>query len=202
MATKIGCFICTGCQIGQSVDIDALTTVAGEYNPLVCETSEAFCQEGGLKVIEEAITANELDGVVLAACSVRDQVQTFQFNGAIIDRVNLREGMAWTHKHGDEDTTMLAEDMIRMSFGKMQFCDLPAAETVEVHNRVMVIGGGVAGMSAALQAASRPTSATTRSPIGGGEFVRLAAPSTGRPLQKAAAGPNARARRLLSICRR
>jgi quinone-modifying oxidoreductase, subunit QmoB len=85
---------------------------------------------------------------------VRDQVQTFQFNGAIIDRVNLREGMAWTHEHGDEDTTMLAEDMIRMSFGKMQFCDLPTVETVDVHNRVMVIGGGVAGMSAALNAAN------------------------------------------------
>ncbi len=151
MAEKVGCFVCTGCKIGESVDVDQLLSIAGECSAAVAKSHEALCQPEGLALIKSEIEAGDLDAAILAACSGRDHVQTFaELPRVVVDRANLREGVAWTHEPGDEDTQMLAEDVIRMAFGRMKFTALPEPERVEVNNRVMVIGGGVTGMSAAL----------------------------------------------------
>ncbi len=153
MAEKIGCFVCTGCKIGESMDTDQVLSVAKECNAAVAESHPALCQPEGLELIEKAIADNGLDAVVLAACSQRDHVATFKLPDVFVHRANLREGVAWSQPPGEEDTQMLAEDLIRMSFGKMKFVSRPEPEKVDIHNRVLVIGGGVTGMSAALNAA-------------------------------------------------
>jgi quinone-modifying oxidoreductase subunit QmoB len=154
MSEKVGCFVCTGCKIGEAVDSEQLLSIAGEFSAPVAKVHEALCQPEGLELIKAEIASNELDGIIVAACSQRDHVATFDFPEVVVHRANLREGMAWVQEPGEEDTQMLAEDILRMGFGKMKFMALPVAEAVEVNNKVMVIGGGVSGMSAALHAAS------------------------------------------------
>ncbi|MBW1872508.1 MAG: hydrogenase iron-sulfur subunit [Deltaproteobacteria bacterium] len=153
MAERVGCFVCTGCQIGESIEVDKLLEVAtGEKEAIVAKSNEALCTAAGIDLIKSEIDSNNLDAVVVAACSGRDHTDTFTLENVYVERANLREGVAWTHQPSDEDTQMLAEDVVRMSIGKLKFVDAPKAEAIEVHNRVLVIGGGVAGMSAALNA--------------------------------------------------
>jgi quinone-modifying oxidoreductase subunit QmoB len=153
MAEKTGCFVCTGCQIGEAMDTDQLLSIANECKAVVAKSHPALCQPEGLELINTEIKSAGLDGVIVAACSQRDHVAAFTLPEVMVHRASLREGVAWTQPAGEEDTQMLAEDVIRMSFGKMRYSSLPKPEPVEVHNRVLVIGGGVTGMSAALNAA-------------------------------------------------
>jgi quinone-modifying oxidoreductase subunit QmoB len=123
----------------------------------VAASHEALCQSAGRALIQQAIDEQHLDAVVVAACTGRDMVQAFTFPGVLVDRANLREGVAWSHAAGDEDTQMLAEDVIRMALGKLRFASVPTPRPVEMQDRVLVIGGGVAGLSAALQASAAGT---------------------------------------------
>jgi quinone-modifying oxidoreductase subunit QmoB len=154
MAEKRGCFICSGCGIGEAVEVDKLVEVAEEKQANVVKVHPALCQQEGLDLIQTDIEAQGLEAVCVAACSGRDQTTAFgTLKGVYVDRASLREGVAWSHETGDEDTQMLAEDVVRMSLGRMRYSSLPKPEAVEVQNRVMVVGGGVSGMSAALNAA-------------------------------------------------
>ncbi|MCP4198085.1 MAG: hydrogenase iron-sulfur subunit [Proteobacteria bacterium] len=154
MAEKRGCFICSGCGIGEAVEVDKLVEAAEEMRANVVKVHPALCRQEGLDLIQSDIESEGLEAVCVAACSGRDQTGAFgTLSGVYVDRANLREGVVWSHEPGDEDTQMLAEDVVRMSLGRMKYSSLPKAEQVEVQNRVMVIGGGVSGMSAALSAA-------------------------------------------------
>jgi len=153
MAEKIGCFVCTGCGIGEAVDSEKLLQIAREEKEaVVAKGHSALCRAEGMEILKSEIEANELDAVVVGACSGRHLTGLFDFENVYTERANLREGVAWTHEPGDEDTQMLAEDVVRISMGKCKFATRPEGETVEVNNRILVIGGGVAGLSAALNA--------------------------------------------------
>src|SRR5690606_21587112 len=93
--------------------------------------------------------------VVIAGCSSRVKYEEFRLGpGVITERVNLREQVAWTHKPEDEDTQMLAEDMMRMALTKAKLTELPEPWQVEnLSKDVLVVGGGIAGMTAAVEAA-------------------------------------------------
>jgi quinone-modifying oxidoreductase subunit QmoB len=72
----------------------------------------------------------------------------------VFDRVNLREHVAWCHKPKDEDTQMLAEDYLRMGIVKAQKSEPLEPVTEEVSKAILVVGGGVAGITAALESAA------------------------------------------------
>ncbi len=153
MAEKIGCFVCSGCGIADAVDVDTLVAIAqGEKKAATAMCHEALCQKEGLELMRKEIESHGLDGVVVAACSGRDKSNEFDFENVYVDRANLREGVAWTHEPGHEDTQMLAEDLVRMAMGRSKFASRPKGEPVQPNNRVLVIGGGMAGLSAALYA--------------------------------------------------
>ena len=146
MAEKIGCFVCTGCGIGQSVDTNKLLQIAiEEKQASVARSHTALCQKEGLTLIQSEIKANGLEAIAVGACSGRDHTNTFSFPDIYVDRANLREGVAWTQESGTEDTQMLAEDVIRMSIGRSKFALCPKAQPAQVQNRLLVIGGGVSG---------------------------------------------------------
>ncbi|MBD3402398.1 heterodisulfide reductase subunit A, partial [candidate division GN15 bacterium] len=122
METKIGVYICKGCDIGSSIDVDKLVEVAtGEYNVPVCKTHDAYCSPEGVETIRKDIEAEGLNRVVVAACSQRAFPELFSFGDQILtERANIREYGAWAHEPNDEDTQMLAEDYVRMGIVKMQ----------------------------------------------------------------------------------
>jgi len=150
---KLAVYVCKGCDIGASLDIDALKDVAtSELEVELCREHECLCGAGGRELIRQDV----LEGVnapVVAACSPRLMIDAFTFDGCRTERVNLREHVVWSHEPNDEDTQMLAEDYLRMGVARARKAELPEPFHEEVDQTILVVGGGVSGMSAALGAA-------------------------------------------------
>ena len=127
MDTKIGGYICKGCDIAKSVDLDKLAEVAtDETAAALCKTHDILCSQGGVDRIKADIEGEGLNRVVVAACSQRVFPELFDFGGEVLtDRANLREQVAWAHTPNDEDTQMLAEDHIRMGVSRVATVEPP-----------------------------------------------------------------------------
>jgi len=167
MDKKYGVYICKGCGIGEALDVEALCEVPEEEG-LPVKTHDFLCSQAGVDFLKEEIEAGT-NTLVLAACSRRVNHDVFRFDGCIVERVNLREGVTWSHPRSDfpalteeekedEDNfdrvQMMAEDYIKMGMARVEKVDLPEPYKLETFtNNILVIGGGVTGMSAALDAA-------------------------------------------------
>jgi len=168
MDKKYGVYICTGCGIGDALDIEALKGVAEEEGHPV-QTHPMFCGKEGAELIKKDTEENGINSMVIAACSRRVMWDVFQFPGCIVDRVNLREGVVWSHPRSEfpaltEDqkddgvhfdrVQMMAEDYLKMGMARVEKSTLPEPYEVENFNRrILVIGGGTTGLTAALDAA-------------------------------------------------
>ena len=168
MDKKYGVYICTGCGIGESLDIDAIKDVVEEEG-LTCKTHEVLCSADGVDFLKKEI-ADGVNTLVLGACSRRVNFDVFRFDGCIVDRVNLREGVVWCHPRSefpalteeekeDEDkfdrVQMMAEDYVKMGMARVEKVKLPEPYQVESFTRkILVLGGGMTGMAAALDAAA------------------------------------------------
>ncbi|MDY6911324.1 MAG: hydrogenase iron-sulfur subunit [Chloroflexota bacterium] len=157
MAEKFGCYICSGCGIGDAVNIDGLAGIATkEGKAAVSKTHACLCNEEGIALITGDISGEGLNGIVIAGCSPRSKVKEFTFEPSVfVERVNLREHVAWCHPAGDEDTQMLAEDYIRMGCVKTSKAEVPEPyqPEEEISKDIMVVGGGITGITAALDIA-------------------------------------------------
>jgi len=153
---KIGMYICSGCGIGDSVDIEALAkTVTDSNKAEIVKTHPFLCGEEGVEIIKKDIEENSLDAVSICACSSRVQTDVFDFGKKVfLDRANIREFVAWTQKGDEEDTQMLAEDYANMSLIKLENGKLPTPHIEEDQDKtILVIGGGKTGMEAAINTA-------------------------------------------------
>jgi quinone-modifying oxidoreductase subunit QmoB len=154
MEKKIGVYICSGCGIGDSMEIDALAEVAGEYKASVCRRDPFLCGAESVSRIRADMDEGVSDAVI-AACSQRVMTDVFTFPpDKTIERVNLREQIAWSQPAGEEDTLMMAQDALRM--GLVRVRDSEALEPFfaeDFSKRILVVGGGLTGMTAALEAA-------------------------------------------------
>ena len=163
MEKKIGVYICSGCNLGNVIDVENLGTLAkGEYKVPVCQVHPFLCSDEGAGQIQKDIAAGTVNGIVIAACSPRVKTEVFSFDPmtTVLDRVNLREQVAWSHepklaegKKFDEDIQMLAEDQLRMGIVRVQNMDPLEPYREEINKRILVVGGGVTGMTSALEAA-------------------------------------------------
>jgi len=167
MDKKYGVYICEGCGIGDAIDMKDLCAVPEEEG-LPVKTHPVLCGKEGVALIEKDI-ADGTNTLVIAACSRRVNYDVFKFDGCIVDRVNLREQVVWSHPRSefpalteeqkdDEEhfdrVLMLAEDYIKMGMARVEKVDLPEPHLLDsLSKKIMVIGGGVTGMSAALDAA-------------------------------------------------
>ncbi len=147
---KLCVYICTGCGIGDGLDIEALKKVA-EEKKVDCKVHESLCSKAGVDMIKSDINAG-YNTLVIAACSPRVNWDVFNFEGCIVERVNLREGVVWSHDPGEE-TQSLAQDYLKMGIVKAQKTDIPEPYLEETSKTILVIGGGITGMTAALEAA-------------------------------------------------
>jgi quinone-modifying oxidoreductase, subunit QmoB len=155
MARKLGVYICSGCSIGDAVDVNRLVEVAQkEYKAPVCRTHSFLCGEDGVSAIRNDLAQDSVDTLVIAACSPRVKTSAFSFGPqTVMDRVSLREHVVWSHEPGNEDTQMLAEDSLRMGIVKAQKMEAPEPVAEVISKNILVVGGGVTGMTAALEAA-------------------------------------------------
>ena len=155
MDKKLGVYICSGCGIGDSLDLEALKKVATkEFKAPVCKTHPWLCGTEGVEMIKADLTNEGVNNLCLVACSPRVKTEVFDFGAVLMDRVNVREQVAWVLPAGDEDTQMMAEDQLRMGLTKLQKSTFPEPYLAEnISKTVLVVGGGFTGMNAAVGAA-------------------------------------------------
>jgi quinone-modifying oxidoreductase, subunit QmoB len=157
MEKKIRIYFCTGCGIGDAVDIDELAKTAVKTSKGAGDTKrhEMLCAPEGRAMIVKDIADDGVNTVVIAACSMRVHQDTFRFDPpTIVERVSLRENVAYVLAPEDEeDTQMAADDYIRMGVVKAMKTEPMAPAVTEVEASVLVVGGGVTGLAAALETA-------------------------------------------------
>ena len=150
---NIGVYICSGCQIGNAIDTARLRTMADESPSVgLCAEHPFLCSRESREQILQDIREHRFDALVLAACSPRHAFQNFTFGKVFTERVNLREGVAWTMEHGHEDTQAAGEDYLRMGIARAKASGLPDPYLLEHPvSDILVIGGGISGMEAAIK---------------------------------------------------
>ncbi|MCL5108562.1 MAG: FAD-dependent oxidoreductase [Chloroflexi bacterium] len=181
-ANKVRLYICTGCGIGEALDAAALGAIAAqEYGAQVVTHPHLCGPEGGTLIREE----REREGcqrLAIAACSGRVNAEVFTLDQTLVERINLREQVAWCHEPATEETQALATDQVRMGLVKLQKSDFPEPAPAVSQERVLVVGGGIAGLTAALEVANagREVTLLEREPVLGGWLANFAyiSPST------------------------
>jgi quinone-modifying oxidoreductase subunit QmoB len=151
-----GLAICTGCGIGRCLDAEKLRTLsAGWPEGIASMCHPALCSEQGLRDLHRMVLENGLDRLAIAACSPRVKSSLFRMEPLLVERINLREQVAWVMDPDGEDTLMCAEDYIRMGLAKLSVISAPVPYVPEaVSPEIVVVGGGVTGLTAALEGAS------------------------------------------------
>ena len=109
MDKKYGVYICEGCGIGDALDLEALCGVAEEEG-LSTKSHPILCGKEGLELLQSDIDEKGVNTLVLCACSRRVNYDIFKFEGCIVDRVNLREQVVWSHPRSEFPA--LTEDQI------------------------------------------------------------------------------------------
>ena len=155
---KIGAYICKGCDLGERLDTDTLMNVATrEGKAAVCKDHDYLCSEEGVAMIKADIEGEGVNRIVIGACSRRAKTDAFDFGTLPVSRANLREGVIWIRPADDEaqeTTDEMAQDYIRMSCAEVKYMKeaLPD-ENRQTVRRLLVVGGGVSGMTSAIEAA-------------------------------------------------
>jgi quinone-modifying oxidoreductase, subunit QmoB len=162
---KIGAYICKGCGLGERLNTAQLVTIATrEGKVAIAKEHEFLCNAAGVAMIKEDIEKEGVNRVVIGACSRRAKTEAFNFEDVSISRVNLREGVIWIRPDTDdtkETTQEMAADYVRMGCAEAKFLTPPAANTSAHLNRhLLVVGGGISGMTAAVEAAKAGYSVT------------------------------------------
>jgi heterodisulfide reductase subunit A len=118
------------------------------------------CSEPGQQQIKQDIIDNGLDRVVIASCSPRLHEATFKkmidsvgLNPYMMDMANLREQCSWVHMNDKENATLKAETLVNMSISRVRHLEPLYEETLPLTPKTLVIGGGIAGIQAALDLA-------------------------------------------------
>ena len=159
---RIGVFVChCGSSIASVVDVDALTKYARTLSNVVyAEDMDYPCSRQGQDGIKKAIRANKLDRVIVAGCSPRLYEPTFQscvsqaeLNPWLFEMANIREFASYCHKTKPEEATEKAKDTVRMAVAKARLLEPLKPIELPMTKKVMVIGGGIAGINAALDLA-------------------------------------------------
>ncbi|TAN75078.1 MAG: CoB--CoM heterodisulfide reductase iron-sulfur subunit A family protein [Magnetospirillum sp.] len=151
---KTGIYLCSGCGIGEAVDVAALEGVAKKEFKLDSRTHACLCGDDGVAMIKADIEAG-VNQVAIAACSSRVMTDRFGFEPIQVLRADLREKVIWSHPANHEDTQALAEDAVRMVLTQAPKVKAPEPYVEgEWSSRILVMGGGVTGLAAAAQSAA------------------------------------------------
>jgi heterodisulfide reductase subunit A len=159
---RIGVFVCQcGSNIASVINVNALTEYAKTLpNVVHAENMNYPCSRQGQDTIKTAIKNNKLDRVVVAGCSPRLYEPTFQtcvsqaeLNPWLFEMANIREFGSYCHKATPEGATEKAKDTVRMAVAKARLLEPLKPIELPMTKKVMVIGGGIAGINAALDLA-------------------------------------------------
>jgi len=161
---QIGVFIChCGINIGGVVNVPEVVKYTATLPDVVyVERNLYTCSADTQTNIKEKIKEHNINRVIVASCTPRTHEPLFQatireagLNKYLFDLANIRDQCSWVHMHEPEAATEKAKDLVRMSVAKARNLIPLEEQKVEVTHKGMIIGGGVAGMTAALNLAEQ-----------------------------------------------
>lgn len=160
---RIGVFVChCGINIGSVVNVPNVVEYAKNL-PGVAHAQEMLyaCSSDSQVTIKDAIAKNDLNRVVVASCTPRTHEPLFQntcreagLNPYLFELANIREHCSWVHMKEKERATEKAKGIVQMAVAKSALFQPLYKQQVSLINKALVLGGGVAGMTAALDIAN------------------------------------------------
>lgn len=159
---RIGVYVChCGLNIARTVDCERVAQAASDLEDVVVARNIPYaCSEPGQQSIKEDIEEQGLDRIVVASCSprlheptFRQMVQAAGLNPYLMEMANLREHCSWVHMNTPDAATEKALDLTRMAVARVRSLQPLEPERLPLTKRSLVIGGGVAGIQAALDLA-------------------------------------------------
>ncbi|PKN33108.1 MAG: 4Fe-4S ferredoxin [Deltaproteobacteria bacterium HGW-Deltaproteobacteria-19] len=181
---RTGVFVChCGINIGGVVDVPGVVEYAKTLPNVVFATDNLFtCSQDTAVKMGEVIKEQNLTRVVVASCSPRTHEGLFQencekagLNRYLFEMANIRDQDSWVHMHEPEAATEKAKDLVRMSIAKAQFLKPLKPGQLGVNKNVLIIGGGLAGITAALSFADQGFQSyiVEKKPSLGGNYASL-----------------------------
>jgi heterodisulfide reductase subunit A len=157
---RIGVFVChCGINIGGVVNVPAVVEYAKTLpNVVYAEANLYTCSQDTQKLIAEKIKQNKLNRVIVASCTprtheplFRETVQEAGLNQYLFEMTNIRDQCSWVHMHEPKEATKKAKDLVRSVVAKAKLMKPLEKPLINVKPVALVIGGGVSGMTAALE---------------------------------------------------
>ncbi|MHC4332014.1 MAG: CoB--CoM heterodisulfide reductase iron-sulfur subunit A family protein, partial [Planctomycetota bacterium] len=161
---RIGVFVChCGRNIGGYADVPSIVEYARTLPGVVhAEDNLYTCSTDTQARITELITEHDINRVVVASCSPRTHEPLFRdtcrqagLNEYLFEMANIRDQCTWVHMNQPEQATRKSQDLVRMAIAKATLLEPLTKGTLKVNNDALVIGGGIAGMTAALNLANQ-----------------------------------------------
>ncbi len=161
---RIGVFICScGSNIAGVVDVEAVVNYARTLPHVVfAENTIYTCSADSLKLIQERIAEHRLNRVIVSSCTprthepiFRDTIREAGLNPYLFEMANIRDQCSWVHSSQPEAATQKAKDLTRMAVGRSRWLMPLYTAPQALSHEALVIGGGVAGMTAALNLAEQ-----------------------------------------------
>jgi heterodisulfide reductase subunit A len=161
---RIGIFVChCGTNIAGVVNVPAVVEYARTLpNVVYAENNLYTCANDTQERIKEKITEHKLNRVVVASCTPRTHEPLFKntlrevgLNPALFEMANIRDQCSWVHMHEPDRATEKSKDLVRMAVAKSRLLEPLPSRSIKIQKSALVIGGGLAGMTAALELASQ-----------------------------------------------
>jgi heterodisulfide reductase subunit A-like polyferredoxin len=161
---RIGIFVChCGTNIAGVVDVPSVVEYAKTLPNVVYADNNLFtCANDTQERIKQTIAEHQLNRVVVASCTPRTHEPLFRntvreagLNPYLFEMANIRDQCSWVHMHEPEAATTKAKDLVRMAVAKASLLQPLQRRSVPICNAALVLGGGLAGMTAALSIAEQ-----------------------------------------------
>ncbi len=181
---RIGVFVCDcGLNIAGTVDTEAVRLFAESLPDVVVAVGNRYtCSDPGQQEIKRVIAEHHLNRVVVASCSPRLHEPTFRncvreagLSPYLFEMANIREHCSWVHLADREAATRKAQDIVKAAVARARWLHPQEEAALPVTDAALVIGGGVAGIQAALDLADagHPVYLVEKEPSIGGMMARL-----------------------------
>ncbi len=181
---RIGVFVChCGHNIAGSVDVKKVVNCVKDLpNVEIAQDYMFMCSKPGIQLIKEAVEEKGLNRTVVASCSITQHGPTFSraieeagLNKHLHQQVNIREFCSWPHQAEKDKATEKAIKLVRAGINRARKLEPVETKQIPVSKRALVIGGGVAGLRAAIDIANLdiPVTLVERESTIGGHMTRL-----------------------------
>jgi heterodisulfide reductase subunit A len=161
---RIGVFVChCGINIASTVEVEKVVETVKDLSGVVYATNTLYaCSQDSQEMLKKIVREMNLNRVVVASCTpwtheplFQDTIRDAGLNKYLFDLADIREQCSWCHMGQKEDATKKAIQIVKMAIAKARLLEPLRTETVGVIPAAMVIGGGIAGITAALSLADQ-----------------------------------------------